>query len=72
MWMVLGGLCLAWNGNELINILNFSKNHIDADMHEVEENLKWRLMGFYGALKVRNIEDSWSILRQLRKNYDSP
>lgn len=53
-----GVLSLAWNENELINIRSFSRNHIDANIHEIKENSKWRLTKFYGALEIRNRENS--------------
>lgn len=67
-----GRLSLAWNEIELINIRSFSRNHKDVDIHEIKENLKWRLTGFYGASNIRNREDSWSLIRRLRRNDDSP
>lgn len=44
-----GGLCLAWKKNLMVQIRNYSKNHIDVEIQEDEVGLMWKLTGFYGA-----------------------
>ncbi|KAK5843523.1 hypothetical protein PVK06_005980 [Gossypium arboreum] len=62
-----GGLSLGWNGNGLVNLQSFSKNHIDVEIQE-EENSRWRFTGFYGAPEVRNKSVTWELLRRLGRD----
>lgn len=38
---------------------SFSSNHIDVEVEELENEVKWRLNGFYGSPYVENKMGSW-------------
>ena len=47
-----------------LHIWTFSPHHIDAVVNLGIDDT-WRFMGFYGAPKVANREDSWILLHHL-------
>ena len=43
-----GGLALCWNDAKLLEIQNFSRQHINAIVHKGDSGCSWKLTGFYG------------------------
>ena len=42
------GMALFWTREVNLDTNNYSGNHIDAIVREIECNFKWRITGFYG------------------------
>ncbi|KAG8480478.1 hypothetical protein CXB51_024631 [Gossypium anomalum] len=66
------GLSLRWKENSLISLKSFSSFHIDVDVHDVECDTTWRLMGFHGNLEEKNRRESWDLLRRLGQDQRIP
>ncbi|KAG8481936.1 hypothetical protein CXB51_026729 [Gossypium anomalum] len=58
-------ISLGWKGNFLVHLKSFSSFHIDAEIHDDECDVVWRLMGFYGNPEEKNRRESWDLLRRL-------
>ncbi|KAA3474750.1 Endonuclease/exonuclease/phosphatase [Gossypium australe] len=67
-----GGLCLAWKGEVSVMLQNFSRRHIDVLANDQNEKQQWRFTGFYGSPYAQEREDSWNLLRRLRRNEEQP
>ncbi|KAK5824497.1 hypothetical protein PVK06_019272 [Gossypium arboreum] len=67
-----GGLSLAWNGNDLVQVYSYSNNHIDVAINEGNILYKWRFIGFYGNPNQSNKHESWNLLRRLKSNSSLP
>ncbi|KAA3472943.1 reverse transcriptase [Gossypium australe] len=61
-----GGLTLAWNGNNLIQVYSYLNNHIDVEINEEDNTNKWRFTRFYGNPSQSNKHESWNLLRRLK------
>ncbi|KAK2652828.1 hypothetical protein Ddye_012684 [Dipteronia dyeriana] len=59
-----GGLCLFWNDNVTVNLVNYSQGPIDVNVSAVG-GATWRLTGFYGNPNKRQRCHSWTLLRRL-------
>ncbi|KAL0289661.1 UNVERIFIED_CONTAM: hypothetical protein Sangu_2608000 [Sesamum angustifolium] len=60
-----GGLALLWNKQVHVDLLSFSKSHIDARVKLTDEESYWRFTGFYGAADASQRSVSWNLLRHL-------
>ncbi|XP_059433934.1 uncharacterized protein LOC132167054 [Corylus avellana] len=60
-----GGLALFWNDNELVEIQNYSRRHINAKISGVDGIAQWILTGFYGHPEVAKRKESWDLLMHL-------
>lgn len=60
-----GGLALFWNKNSKVNLLSYSKNHIDVKVSLDEGVKEWRFTGFYGEPEASRRHLSWEVLRAL-------
>lgn len=47
-----GGLSLAWNGNDLVQLRSFSKNQIDVEIMMDDRDRRWWFMSFYEVSEV--------------------
>ena len=43
-----GGLALLWGEEIMVDIQNYSRQHINGMLVEPNSNLQWKFMGFYG------------------------
>jgi hypothetical protein len=43
-----GGLALLWSGEVMVNIQNYSGQHINGMVVDPNSNMNWKFMGFYG------------------------
>lgn len=48
----LEGVCLAWKENLMVQVWNYSKDHIDVEIQEDEACSRWILTGLYGVPDV--------------------
>ncbi|KAK6133887.1 hypothetical protein DH2020_032377 [Rehmannia glutinosa] len=66
-----GGIALLWKEKNMANLLSFSSNHIDVEVH-LKETATYRLTGFYGYPERNRRRESWSFLRQLAAQSNLP
>ncbi|XVE86172.1 hypothetical protein DITRI_Ditri18aG0014600 [Diplodiscus trichospermus] len=59
-----GGLALQRKEKVALQVISYSKNHIDAEAID-QQGSKWRLTGFYGEPNTNQHDSSWSLLRRL-------
>jgi hypothetical protein len=43
-----GGLVLFWKERNVVEIQNYTRMHISAVVHPLDNSKSWRLTGFYG------------------------
>ena len=58
-----GGLALLWMDDVQLTILNYSINHIDAQVC-LQGALLWRFTGFYGNPITHRCRESWALLEK--------
>ncbi|MBA0743865.1 hypothetical protein Gogos_006519 [Gossypium gossypioides] len=51
-------------GEYVVQLRNFSTNHIDVEIMEKEGMPSWIFIGFYSAPKEHKMSETWSILRR--------
>lgn len=67
-----GGLALLWKDLDEVTILNYSRRHILATVHSQNENLDWKLTGFYGHPDPMKRHEAWGLLKFLKDLSLSP
>lgn len=67
-----GGLAFLWRKNILVDLVSYSKNHIDALMKVYEDRVEIRITGIYGEPNFRNQHITWSLLHQLHAIKSKP
>ncbi|KAL7132329.1 hypothetical protein ABFS83_12G066400 [Erythranthe nasuta] len=67
-----GGLLLLWKKDLTVDLISFSKNHIDTEVMSPEWNQKCRFTGFYGFPEKHRRHLSWNLLRRLRDQRNLP
>ncbi|KAK9988414.1 hypothetical protein SO802_028653 [Lithocarpus litseifolius] len=60
-----GGLALLWKNDKVMELINYSPNHILMKVTE-EDGFVWFFTGFYGWPEAQNKEKSWQLLKHLR------
>ena len=65
-----GGLAFFWRDSFNCNITNYSQNHINVEVEDVQG--RWQLTGYYGFPEGRRRRDSWNFLRQLSNRCTLP
>ena len=61
-----GGLAMLWMAEAQIDILNFSRRHINIIVQSsLSGIIPWKLMGFYGHPVANKRDEGWSILRHI-------
>lgn len=66
-----GGLALLWQSNEEVQVLSYSKNHIDVIV-QVRDWSKFRLTDFYGEPDRTKRHESWNLIRSLKTQSSLP
>lgn len=66
-----GGLVLHWKDSINLRVEASSKNHIDYIIGGGSEGA-WRFIGFYGEPITHKRYESWSLLRQLKTQFNLP
>ncbi|CAM8923717.1 unnamed protein product [Rhodiola kirilowii] len=64
-----GGLAMLWNNEAKLEIISYSKSHVDAVLQEED---KFRLTLFYGDPVSSNRRWSWELLARLSMQSDLP
>uniref|UniRef100_A0A803Q8H5 Reverse transcriptase domain-containing protein n=1 Tax=Cannabis sativa TaxID=3483 RepID=A0A803Q8H5_CANSA len=62
-----GGLLLFWKSDVLVNILNYSPNHIDCIV-TINDNISTHVSCFYGSPYVHDKIHTWTLLHRLYDN----
>lgn len=62
---------MTWWGNVFIALKSFSSRH-DVVFEELDEDRKWRFIGFYGSFYAHDRRESWDLLCQLGQHRDLP
>lgn len=63
-----GGLALLWRKNVQLELVSFSKYHIDAKLTLEDDGSIVRITGIYGEPDPPQSHVTWSLLRTLRNN----
>ena len=61
-----GGLALFWMKKADVEVLSFSKYHIDVSVGVENEGRVSRFIGFYGEPDKSKRHESWKILHRLK------
>jgi hypothetical protein len=61
-----GGLALLWKEKNFLEIQNYSRWHINAEMVNEEGRGRWKFSGFYGQPAWNKRHESWSLLKHLK------
>ena len=67
-----GGLALLWKREVDLEIMGYSRNHIDAIVTEQVSGFRWRITGFYGNPETHRRQDSWDELATLNRKFQLP
>ena len=67
-----GGLALLWKREVDLEIMGYSRNHIDAIVSEQVSGFRWRITGFYGNPETHRRQDSWDELVALNRKFQLP
>jgi hypothetical protein len=59
------GLALFWFEDFSVEIQNFSRRHINAEVRTISTGPSWKLTGFYGNPEAWKRHESWSLLRHI-------
>lgn len=66
-----GGLTLLWKEKDEVELLGFSRNHIDVKVR-MEQGSLWRLTGLYGEPNRALRRRTWDLLRNLARDSNLP
>lgn len=61
-----GGIALLWKGDNVVNLLSYTKHHISVKVLSPEGDQAFILTGFYGHPEAIQIVGSWDLLRGLK------
>ena len=67
-----GGLALLWKREVDLEIMGYSRNHIDAIVSDQVSGFRWRITGFYGNPKTHKRQESWDELAALNRKFQLP
>ncbi|XP_042988712.1 uncharacterized protein LOC122316247 [Carya illinoinensis] len=67
-----GGLALMWQEETNLNVQSYSKNHIDALIHNAEHDGQWQFTGVYGHPDTELRQETWNTIRSLRGTVSVP
>ncbi|KAK1360251.1 hypothetical protein POM88_044725 [Heracleum sosnowskyi] len=62
-----GGIAMLWKNAENVNLLSFSRSHIDVSVNKIGSN-SWRLTGVYGEPERSQRHKTWELLRNLSRD----
>ena len=67
-----GGLAMLWKREVALEIMGYSRNHIDAIILEQDTGFKWHMTGFYENSKTHRRQESWDELAALNQKFQLP
>jgi hypothetical protein len=67
-----GGLALYWTEEVIVDLLSFSKRHIDVHVSGGPYDHMWRGTFVYGEPKASDRHQMWSKIRQIQHRSDNP
>lgn len=67
-----GGLALLWKQEFYVIIQSYSRWHVNALVKDINSNLSYTAIRFYGHLETSKRELSWSLLKLLHSNICGP
>ncbi|XP_042939567.1 uncharacterized protein LOC122274609 [Carya illinoinensis] len=67
-----GGLALYWRNSEEVEIKSYSTWHINAEVNEEGQGIKWLFTGFYCHPETGKRMFSWDLLRRLKPREQEP
>jgi hypothetical protein len=67
-----GGLALFWKEPHLVELLSYSRRHISVSIRISGSGVPWKFTGFYGHPDPAQREDSWNLIRFLKRSSPSP
>lgn len=63
-----GAISLMWKNEVVLSICSYSKSHIDAMVIEGgRDRREWQLIGVYGQLDTTKRDETWELLRSLKR-----
>ncbi|KAA3488781.1 reverse transcriptase [Gossypium australe] len=65
---LINGIDVDADGDVSIMLQNLSKRHIDVLIDDHNNGQHWRFMGFYGSSYAQDRDESWNLLKSLRRN----
>ena len=66
-----GGLALFWKKEIRLELHNYSRYHIDAEVIE-KDGFKWRFTGIYGEPSTDRRKVTWRLVRILKQQLNLP
>ena len=66
-----GGLAMYWNGPLVLDLIGFSRDHIDMKVTEQGKE-PWRITGIYGEANKSERFRTWDLLKDLKAKSDLP
>ena len=63
---------MLWKREVALEIMGYSRNHIDAIISEQDTGFKWRMTGFYGNSETHRRQESWDELVALNRKFQLP
>lgn len=67
-----GGLALLWRNPDVLDIHNFSHNHISAWVKSVRGDDRWLFTDLYGEPKTHHRQRTWNLLKNIRPHDSVP
>ena len=67
-----GGLAMLWKREVQVEIMGYSRNHIDAIVTKHVSSNRWRITGFCGHLETHKRKESWEELATLNRKFKLP
>jgi hypothetical protein len=66
------GMALFWGEEIVVDIQNFSQQHINGIIQTKNSDVPWKFMGFYGHPDVSKCHEAWELLKVLGNLSPSP
>ena len=67
-----GGLAMLWKREVALEIMGYSRNHIDAIISKQDSGFKWRMTSFYENSETHRRHESWDELVALNRKFQLP
>ena len=67
-----GGIALLWTREINMEVISYTRFHVNAVISETISDYKWRLTGFYGHSETHKRYESWHLLTFLHNQFQLP